>query len=160
VGGPRSYVKATLLVMNLCVAVAELKAKYTATCEWPTTANQCVALVLHSPGACEPGKPRPVVCDYWRAWSNAKPNTQYHQLLTLKIAEHYKAKIPTLKRIKVKSDGCRYSQSPSPPHVTTSRVQSAVQRKEKLLGDWNVPYKNRFRAVARFPSEPSLLRSA
>mgnify|MGYP007018389618 CR=1 FL=1 len=26
-------------------------------------------------------------------------------------------------------------------HVTTSRVQSAVQRKEKLLGDWNVPYK-------------------
>ena len=89
------------------LAVAELKAKYNVTCEWPTTANECVALVLHSPGACSPGKPRPVVCDYWRAWSNAKPDTYYHQLVVSKIAEHYKAINPNLRRVKVKSDGCR-----------------------------------------------------
>ena len=88
-------------------AGAELKAKYTLTCEYPTTAQQCVVLVLHSPGVGVPGEERPVQCDYWRVWSNAKPSYRFHQQVMDKISAHYKTLIPSLKRLKIYSDGCR-----------------------------------------------------
>jgi hypothetical protein len=96
-----------IVVKTDFAAAAELKAQYTATCEWPTTAQQCVAIVLHSPGICRPGEERLVKTDYWRAWSSAKPSAVFHQLLMHKIGVHYKAAIPTLKKMKVKSDGSR-----------------------------------------------------
>lgn len=85
----------------------EMKAKNTLTCEHPTIAQQCVALVLHSPGVGVVGEERPVVCDYWRVWSNAKPSYRFHQLVMDKIAAHYKIIIPGLVRMKIYSDGCR-----------------------------------------------------
>ena len=77
----------------------EMKAKKTLRCEHPTIAQQCVALVLHSPGVGVVGVERPVVCGYWRVWSIAKPSYQFHQQVMDKIAAHYK--------IIVYSDGCR-----------------------------------------------------
>ena len=49
-----------------------------------------------------------IITQFRRAWSSAKPSHSFHQKLMTEIAEHYKAKIPTLKRMKVKTDGCRY----------------------------------------------------
>jgi len=65
--------------------------------------------VLHSPApkATEAGPERPVVCDYWRVWGNHKGDAAFHQSVMRQIATHYKAKIPTLRRIKVWSDGQR-----------------------------------------------------
>ena len=53
-------------------------------CSHGTTCNQYVALVLHSPGA-RPigGGPRPVECDVWRIWSQAKGDAAWHQLSSL-----------------------------------------------------------------------------
>jgi hypothetical protein len=82
-------------------ATAELKAKDMKTCETPTTANQLVALVLHSPQEqVGQGKPRAVECDYWRMWTNAKANCQGWHVLLLKIAQHYKKQ-----RVGVWTDG-------------------------------------------------------
>ena len=98
-----------IVVMSDFAAAAKLQAAYTATCEWPTTANQCVALVLHSPSALEGnGKPRKVKCDYWRAWSDAKAGEQFHQMLMRDIASYYKTLIPTLRKMKCKTDGCSH----------------------------------------------------
>jgi hypothetical protein len=50
-------------------ATAALNAKYVLTCEFSTTANQLVALVATKPkplGESQAGRPRKVVCDYWR----------------------------------------------------------------------------------------------
>jgi hypothetical protein len=92
--------------------------------------------VIHSPGECVPGKERSVVCDYWRVWSNAKPDTQFHQLVMRKIAAHYKTKIPTLTRLKVKSDGCRWVlvRVLFSCRSLVTHTQVAVQRQEKTSG--------------------------
>jgi hypothetical protein len=105
-----------IIVKTDFAAAAELAAKWTSTCEWPTSAQQDVALVLHSPGKLDrnkPGQPRPVKCDYVRAFSNAKPSYQFHHMLMRDIAHKYKFKVPLttkkqLKRMRVKSDGCRF----------------------------------------------------
>ena len=47
-------------------------------CSYGTTCNQYVALVLHSPGPRPAeGGARPVVCDVWRIWSQAKGNADW-----------------------------------------------------------------------------------
>ena len=38
-----------ILVKTDFAAAALLRASHSQTCEWPTTANECVAMVLHSP---------------------------------------------------------------------------------------------------------------
>jgi hypothetical protein len=81
-------------------ATCELKAKDMKTCEHPTTANQLVALVLHTPGPTTKGQARPVICDCHRMWTNAKANCQGWHLLLQKIAARYQ-----VKRIGVWSDG-------------------------------------------------------
>jgi hypothetical protein len=48
-----------------------------------------------------------VICDYWRVWGNHKGDAAFHQSVMRQIATHYKAKIPTLRRVKVWSDGQR-----------------------------------------------------
>jgi hypothetical protein len=87
---------ATFLISEIIIktdfaATAELKAQYSATCEYPTSASQCVALVVHSPGGAQDiGEERPVQTDYWRAWSSAKPSHIYHQMFMDNIIKHYK----------------------------------------------------------------------
>ena len=88
-------------------AVNEMKAKNISTCERPTTANQCVIIVLHSPGPLVVGEERQVTTDYWRGWSNAKGSYAFHQTMVKKIAMHYKELIPSLQWLKIKTDGCR-----------------------------------------------------
>ena len=98
----------TVMAKTDFAANAELQAQHTRTCEQPTSASQDVALVIHSPKESVNGKPREVVCDYWRAWSNAKPSSQFHQAVMDEIADHYKIRIPKLDTLKIKSDGCGY----------------------------------------------------
>ena len=96
-----------IVVKTDFAAGADLKAKHTATCENPTRSNQCVAIVLHSPGPLKLGEDREVVTDYWRIWSNAKPSYRFHQLVMEKITKHYKNSIlPGLKVVNIQSDGC------------------------------------------------------
>ena len=72
----------------------------------PTTANQLVVLVLHSPGLrLDNGKPRPVVCDYWRMWTNAKANCQGWHLFLDRIVDHYKEMLPSLDAVGIWTDG-------------------------------------------------------
>lgn len=83
-----------IIVKTDFAAAAMLQASYTATCEWPTTAQQCVALVLHSPQPLvQHGAPRAVKCDHWRAWSSTKPGEQFHQMLMRDIAAYYKMQV-------------------------------------------------------------------
>ena len=87
-------------------ATAELKAKWMKTCEHPTTANQLVVLVLHSPKLrLDNGQPRQVVCDYWRMWTNAKANCQGWHLFLDRIVSHYKATLPSLNAVGIWTDG-------------------------------------------------------
>lgn len=87
-----------------------------------TTCNQLVAMVLHSPGE-RPSKDerRPVICDYWRVWSQVKGNASFSQMAIKEICMFYKQGdkdnregrgtkpiVPNLERVKVKSDGSRY----------------------------------------------------
>ena len=97
----------SIIIQTDFAATTEMKAKNVATCEYPTTAQQCVVIVLHSPGKGVEGKERPVQTDYWRAWSNAKPSYHFHQKVIEKIVLHYKEMIPGLTTVHVKSDGCR-----------------------------------------------------
>ncbi len=78
-------------------------------CSHGTSCNQYVALVLHSPCERPPeGCPRPVQCDVWRIWSQAKGDAAWHQMALKHIAAHYKGgKVPGLKRIKLSTDGQR-----------------------------------------------------
>jgi hypothetical protein len=90
-------------------ATVEIKQENQATCEYGTHANLFVALVLHSPEplcCAEPGAARPVKCDIWRVFSNAKPSAMVHQMVMRRVAEHYKALIPTLEWMHLKTDGC------------------------------------------------------
>ena len=100
--------KTEIIAQGDFAATTEMKAKHVATCEYPTTCQQCVVLVLHSPGKVTVGEERPVVTDYWRAWSNAKPSAKFHQKVMVKITLHYKKIIPGLKIVKILTDGCRY----------------------------------------------------
>ena len=81
-----------LIIKTDFAATAELKQKFRRTCEHGTSASQCVAIVLHSPGMCNPsaGEERLVSTDYWRAWSSAKPSHTFHQKLMDVIIKHYK----------------------------------------------------------------------
>jgi hypothetical protein len=70
-----------ILIKTDFAAVATLKASHLTTCEWPTTAHENVALVLHSPQPLRTfGAPRQVTCDIWRTWSDAKQNEEFHQV--------------------------------------------------------------------------------
>ena len=70
-----------ILVKTDFAAVAQLQAGHTKTCEWPTSAHENVALVLHSPQPLKSfGAPRQVTCDIWRTWSDAKQNEEFHQV--------------------------------------------------------------------------------
>ena len=80
-----------IIVLTDYAAVYEMKGKKMRTCEHGTTSNQLVALVLHSPGATPAdGSERPVICDYWRFWSNQKGNAAQHHMAMREIAEFYK----------------------------------------------------------------------
>lgn len=98
-----------ILVLTDFAAVYDMSGKDVSTCEHGISCHQLVALVLHSPDpkATGAGPERPVVCDYWRVWGNHKGDAAFHQSVMRQIATHYKAKIPTLRRIKVWSDGQR-----------------------------------------------------
>lgn len=86
----------------------ELKSKHMATCEVSRHTNLYVALVLHSPGevSTEVGKPRAVVCDVWRYFTNAKPHAIIHQTVVQEICKHYKRLNPHLERAEFETDGC------------------------------------------------------
>jgi hypothetical protein len=77
------------------------------TCEHGISCSQLVALVLYLPGeVTEQGAPRPVRCDYWRIWSNARHSPEYHHAAMRRIARYYKGmQVPGLVRVKVWSDG-------------------------------------------------------
>jgi len=77
-------------------------------CSHGTSCNQYVALVLHSPGKRPPGGgKRPVQCDVWRIFSQAKGDSAYHQLALADIIRHYKALVPGLVCVHVATDGQR-----------------------------------------------------
>ena len=102
-----------------------IQAAYTSTCEWPTTANQCVALVIHSPQCLKKaGTPREVICDHWRAWSDAKPGEQFHQMFMRDIAAYYKAQNPRLTTMKVNGFHMIRLSFLSPTTPFTSKVKS------------------------------------
>ena len=66
-------------------------------------------MVLHSPGERPVGRgARPVQCDVWRIWSQAKGDSAWHILALKEIGQHYKnEKVPGLRRIKLSTDGQR-----------------------------------------------------
>lgn len=98
-----------ILVLTDFAAVYQMSGKDVGTCEHGISCNCLVALVLHSPAPCATaeGPEREVTCDYWRIWSNQKGDANFHQSVMRQIGRHYKQKIPTLRRVKVWSDGQR-----------------------------------------------------
>ena len=74
-------------------AKVNLDSEATGCCEFNTTSNLYVALILHSPGEIVVGEERPVVCDVFRMYTNAKPSALVHQHAMQLIAAHYKKKI-------------------------------------------------------------------
>ena len=70
--------KTDILVKADFAAVAQLQASHTTTCEWPTSAHENVALVLHSLLPLQSfGAPRQVTCDIWGTWSDAKQDEEF-----------------------------------------------------------------------------------
>ena len=122
--------KKDIVVKTDFAAAAVLKASHTETCEIPTTAHECVAMVLHSPQPLTQfGVPRQVTCDIWRVWSDAKGNEEFHQMVMRDITAYYKRMIPGLRRIIIKSDGCRgqYKGKCNFKNIGTFHLQSVGQ---------------------------------
>ena len=102
--------KHEVLVLTDFAADYEMKGREVGTCEHGISCHQLMALVLHSPGpmARAEGEERPVICDYWRIWSNKKGDAAFHDKAMRDIAEHYRqGAVPQLQRLKVWSDGQR-----------------------------------------------------
>ena len=141
-----------------------MKAKNISTCERPTTANQCVMIVLHSPGPLVLGEERKVTTDYWRGWSNAKGSYAFHQAMVKKIAMHYKELIPSLQWLKIKSDGCRLCVNLRKivcvcvfSVVCCLALQVTIQRALQFLASWARALRDeRNLPMARFSSIPPL----
>ena len=141
-----------------------MKAKNISTCERPTTANQCVIIVLHSPGPLVLGEERKVTTDYWRGWSNAKGSYAFHQAMVKKIAMHYKELIPSLQWLKIKSDGCRLCVNLRKivcvcviSFVCCLALQVTIHRALQFLASWARALRDeRNLPMARFSSIPPL----
>ena len=98
-----------ILVLTDYAAVYEMSSKHVGNSERDISCNQLVALVFHSPGpvATKAGDERSVVCDYWRVWSNKKGDANYHHSVMKQRAANYKQKNPSLRRMKLWTDGQR-----------------------------------------------------